>query len=211
MDGHPLRRLALGVLVLGACSPSSPGVPAPAAGPRSPAVEAPDPGVAAPSPDATPDVEAAVRAERGRALFDDICAQCHTLDPPANQAPPMRHVVRHLRQALDDDDAAVLRHVLSYVPAPAAEHSLLPAMAIERFGVMPPQPLPAELLNDIGTYLLTLDAPAGGRGMGGGGAMRGGHGSGGQCAMHPGQRGAGQGSGSPPRAAGACPSGGAGG
>jgi hypothetical protein len=97
----------------------------------------------------------------GQVLFDAICAECHSLDPPARQAPPMRHIVRHLR-ARFGDDGAVLEHVTGYLPDPAAERSALPPMAVERFGLMPPQPLPPDLLREIGGYLLTLDDGAAG-------------------------------------------------
>ncbi len=35
---------------------------------------------------------------RGQQVFGLVCSGCHTLDPPPDSAPPMRHVSRHLRQ-----------------------------------------------------------------------------------------------------------------
>jgi hypothetical protein len=153
MDGFPIRRLLAGVLVLSGCTNSAP----PAATPS------PSRGVAS-TPAATeggvplPAV-AGVTADdvrEGEALFNDICGQCHTVDPPAKLAPPIRHVMRHLRTTFADD-GEVLDHLLSYLPSPDAARSALPSMAVERFGVMPPQPLPADILRKVGAYVLTLD------------------------------------------------------
>lgn len=92
----------------------------------------------------------------GEALFNDICGQCHTVAPPAKLAPPIRHVMRHLRTTFADD-AEVLGHLSSHLPFPGAARSALPPMAVERWGVMPPQPLPADILRKVGACVLTLD------------------------------------------------------
>jgi mono/diheme cytochrome c family protein len=39
----------------------------------------------------------------GRAVFDAVCATCHTVDPPASLAPPMSHVARHYRAELGEE------------------------------------------------------------------------------------------------------------
>ena len=91
----------------------------------------------------------------GARLFDYICSQCHTVDPPPNLAPPMTHVARHLRQRFSTEDEAVA-FILSFVPAPTAEASVMPAMAVERFGLMPPLPLPPELLTEVARYVWFL-------------------------------------------------------
>ncbi len=93
--------------------------------------------------------------EEGKRLFESICTQCHTMDPPPNLAPPMTHVARHLREAFETEEAA-LAHMRSYIPDPSADRSILPAMAQERFGLMPPLPLPVELLDAIGRYVWYL-------------------------------------------------------
>lgn len=90
--------------------------------------------------------------ERGERIFEEICSQCHTLDPPPNLAPPMSHVARHLKQEFDDEAGAVA-HVLTYLPAPSAERSILPEMARQRFGLMAPLALPEEQLRAVGRYI----------------------------------------------------------
>ena len=99
--------------------------------------------------------------EEGQRLFESICTQCHSMNPPANLAPPITHVARHLRQAFETEDEA-LDHIRTYIPEPDAERSVLPAMAQERFGLMPPLPLPAELLDAIGRYVWFLGSSEGG-------------------------------------------------
>lgn len=111
-------------------------------------------------PDPTPEEIA-----RGQQVYELICAGCHTLDPPPDSAPPMRHVARHLRQDLDTFEAFA-EHVRSYVPAPDAEHSRLPAMAIERFGLMDALPLTDDVLNSAAAYLWSLTESEGHRGEG---------------------------------------------
>jgi len=91
----------------------------------------------------------------GQKLFNDVCNQCHTLDPPPNLAPPMRMVATHLRRAFDSEDAAV-DHVVSYAPAPDAERSILPSHAVDRFGLMPPQPLRPDQLEKVAAYVWSL-------------------------------------------------------
>ena len=95
----------------------------------------------------------------GQRLFDEVCTQCHTLEPPPNLAPPMRMVAMHLRQAFDSQEAAV-DHVVSYAPAPDAERSILPSHAVERFGLMPPQPLRPDQLEKVATYVWSLGGRA---------------------------------------------------
>ena len=116
---------------------------------------------------------------RGRQVFELVCSGCHTLDPPPDSAPPMRHVARHLRQELTAFDAFA-EHVRTYVPAPSAEASRLPPMAIERFGLMAPLPLTEDVLMDAAAYIWTLVDSAGpmGSDMGDGMGMRHRHGQG---------------------------------
>ena len=91
----------------------------------------------------------------GERLYDEVCSACHTLDPPPNLAPPLRLVSRHLRRAFDTREAAV-DHVVSYAPAPDPERSILPSHAIDRFGLMPPQPLRPDQLEKVANYVWSL-------------------------------------------------------
>lgn len=91
----------------------------------------------------------------GERLFEAICSQCHTVDPPPNLAPPISHVARHLGQAFDTE-ADFRRHVRTFVPEPDEETSVMPAHARERFGLMPALPLPDPLLDEISGYMWWL-------------------------------------------------------
>lgn len=96
--------------------------------------------------------------QEGERIYKEICSVCHTMDPPANLAPPMSHVARHLRQSFADEASAVA-HVVAFLPAPDAERAIMPEMARERFGLMPAQPLPADLLEAVGRYVWFLGTP----------------------------------------------------
>ena len=104
----------------------------------------------------------------GKQVFEEVCAECHTLDPPPNLAPPMRMVSMHLREAFPDEQSGI-EHVLSYVPSPDPEDSILPAHAVERFGLMAPQPLPAATLEAVARYVWSLGDGMTEEGMHGGG------------------------------------------
>ena len=113
----------------------------------------------------TLDAPADEQVDRGRVVYENICSVCHTLQPPATKAPPFSHVARHVRETFPDK-ADFTEHVLTFLPAPDAVLSVMPPMAVERFGLMPPQPLPEAMLADVAAYLWTL-SEEGGR-MGGG-------------------------------------------
>ena len=102
---------------------------------------------------------------RGALVYELVCSACHTLDPPPDSAPPMRHVVRHLRSDLTTFEA-FSDHVRSYVPAPDPERSRLPEMAIERFGLMAPMPLADDVLHSAAAYLWSLSDSGEGMGQG---------------------------------------------
>lgn len=120
-----------------------------------------------------PDPDTA-QVDRGRQIFETVCSVCHTVNPPPDSAPPMAHVVRHLRMELGSREAFA-EHVRTYVAAPDPERSLLPAMAIERFGLMGALPLGDSILTDVAAYIWTLaDSAQTGSGMGRGPGMGGG-------------------------------------
>jgi hypothetical protein len=108
----------------------------------------------------------------GQGTWEGVCSVCHSLVPPAKQAPPMAHVVRHYRAA-DSTAAGAASRIAAWVRAPARERSLMPAMAIERWGVMPPVAIGEREANDVARYVISLADSADGGGMGHGG-MRGG-------------------------------------
>ena len=107
--------------------------------------------------------------EAGRQVVRTVCLTCHTEQPPMKAAPPFAMIAIHYRGAVPDSVAAVAR-IAAWVRAPARERSLMPAMAIERFGVMPPLVLPDSLLEAAAVYVLSLER-RGMRGMGPGAPM----------------------------------------
>lgn len=128
----------------------------------------------------------------GQRTYETVCAACHggapaALPPdapaPAPTAPPMANVARRYL-AMTGDSAAAVARVTAWLAEPAAEHSLLPAMAVQRHGLMPPVLLPDAEARAVAAYVIGLAAQApgdrpmgmGGRGMGGRGMH--GHGMG---------------------------------
>lgn len=155
------------LLALVACGPR-------AAGPTSASPATTGPAAMAMRMQAPPEPTDPVLLE-GKRTFDQVCSACHTMEPPPNLAPPIRMVSRHLRQAFPGEEEAVA-HVLAYLPAPDSARAVMPAHAIERFGLMPPQPLPADVLEGVARYVWSLGEGmgemGGGRGMGMGMGMR---------------------------------------
>jgi mono/diheme cytochrome c family protein len=97
----------------------------------------------------------------GKAVFDAVCATCHTVDPPATLAPPMSHVARHYRAELGDDEQSAVARIAQWVRTPTRERSLLPAHAIERWGVMPALALSGAQLDAVAAYVWSLGEEAG--------------------------------------------------
>jgi mono/diheme cytochrome c family protein len=94
----------------------------------------------------------------GRQVFASTCTACHSIDPPALAAPPMSHVARHYLAGRDS--AAAARRIADWIAAPSAAASLLPAHAIETYGLMPPLPLSSRERRAVAAYVLTLNAGA---------------------------------------------------
>ncbi len=100
----------------------------------------------------------------GRAVFEMVCAMCHSVQPPPKAAPPMSHAAAYYAQRFADADSAAAA-IVEYLKVPSAEKSLLPAHAIERFGLMPSQAhLSDAQLRAVARYVLTLADSMHGRG-----------------------------------------------
>lgn len=98
--------------------------------------------------------------ERGKLIFDTVCSGCHSMTPPALDAPPMLMVAEHYVQAKETEEAAMAA-MKEWIPNPAVEKSLLPAHAIEKFGLMDPLALPADDLDAVVAYIFAERAKAG--------------------------------------------------
>lgn len=93
---------------------------------------------------------------QGKQLVTTLCAACHSEQPPAKLAPPLAHVSRRYRMQHQGDRDKALERIVAWIKAPAKERSLMPAAAIERFGLMAPLPLPDDQLRAAAAYLWSL-------------------------------------------------------
>ena len=92
----------------------------------------------------------------GAQLFELVCAMCHTVNPPPKAAPPISHAAAYYLRKYQSADSAVAAMV-AYLKKPEAERSAVPAMAIERFGLMPSQGhLSDAQLDAVARYALSL-------------------------------------------------------
>lgn len=95
-------------------------------------------------------------ATEGKALYPS-CHVCHNqaLDPPLG--PPMWGVQRrYKRTTLDDED--FVKSMVEFVKAPSLD-KVKHDVAVEQMGLMPPLPLPDEMLKKIATYILEEEFP----------------------------------------------------
>jgi mono/diheme cytochrome c family protein len=91
----------------------------------------------------------------GKRTVETVCATCHRAEPPHRTAPPLRMIAMRYGMATRDSAEAIER-IVRWVREPDAEQSLLPAHVIERFGLMPPLPLPEAELRNAAAYVMTL-------------------------------------------------------
>lgn len=88
----------------------------------------------------------------GHEKYKLYCAACHPLDPPPVTAPPVRGIVMHYRESVDDRDAFASA-VADFVRAPSAQKSKFPPDAIKRFGLMPALPYPDDDIKEIALWM----------------------------------------------------------
>ena len=95
-------------------------------------------------------------AVEGKALYP-ACHVCHNqaMDPPLG--PPMWGVQRRYKRGTMDDEDFV-KTMVNFVKTPTLE-TALHDMAVEQLGLMPPMPLPDEMLTKISTYILEEQFP----------------------------------------------------
>lgn len=102
---------------------------------------------------------------QGKQIVSTLCSACHTEQPPPRTAPPLSHVARRYRMMAGDGDAALAR-MTAWIAAPSKDRSLMPAMAIDRFGLMAPLPIPEDQRRAAAAYVLSLADAAQGMGHG---------------------------------------------
>ncbi len=92
----------------------------------------------------------------GEQLFKLVCAMCHSLTPPMKTAPPISHAAGFYL-AKHPDRAAAIKAMVAFLKNPTVEQSLLPVMAVERYGLMPTQShLSDTQLAAVAAYVLTV-------------------------------------------------------
>lgn len=91
----------------------------------------------------------------GKTTFETVCSTCHTLEAPPNKAPPMTHVARRYRMMFKTEAEGV-EAITAWIADPDTSRSRMPAMAIQRFGVMAPLPLPEAQRREVARYVWRL-------------------------------------------------------
>lgn len=110
---------------------------------------------------------------RGKEIVTTVCAACHTEQAPPKLAPPLAHVSHRYRMQLGTRDSALAR-MTAWIKDPSRDRALMPAMAIERFGLMAPLPLPEDMRRAAAAYVWSLsEGEAGMEGMRGMQGMQG--------------------------------------
>jgi len=95
-------------------------------------------------------------ATEGKSFYP-ACHVCHNqeMDPPLG--PPMWGVQRrYKRNSLDNED--FIKSMSDFVKSPTIE-TAIHDQALEQLGLMPPMPLPDEMLRKISTYILEEHFP----------------------------------------------------
>ncbi|MES9870083.1 MAG: hypothetical protein ABW149_10360 [Sedimenticola sp.] len=95
-------------------------------------------------------------AMEGKSLYP-ACHACHNqaMDPPLG--PPMWGVQRlYKRNTLDNED--FVTSMVEFVKKPTTE-SAVHTKAVSQLGLMPPMPLPDEMLKKIATYIFEEQFP----------------------------------------------------
>lgn len=89
--------------------------------------------------------------------FYPACHVCHNqeMDPPLG--PPMWGVQRRYKMGTIDDEDFV-QSMVDFVKSPTLDRAKHDE-AVEQLGLMPPMPLPDEMLNKISTYILEEQFP----------------------------------------------------
>jgi len=117
----------------------------------------------APIPDSESNVfvTASFQVNTGEEVFKRVCSTCHTIDRPTDSevepiAPPMRMVARRYLMMTESPEVANAR-IIEWLEGPDAEKSLMPPMAIEHHGLMPPVVLTEEERVAVAEFVLSLN------------------------------------------------------
>ncbi len=78
----------------------------------------------------------------GQKVFDSKCVACHSEQMPKSmkdmKAPPMAKISAKVKHAFDDNKSKVIAFIADYIENPSQEKVKCMAMAVKKFGLMPP-------------------------------------------------------------------------
>lgn len=95
-------------------------------------------------------------AEAGKAFYS-ACDSCHNQATDPALAPPMWGVKRRYMRASANPEEFIEK-MSRFVSAPSLE-SAIHTEGVKQLGLMPPMPLPKEVLKNITTYIFEEDFP----------------------------------------------------
>jgi len=105
---------------------------------------------------ATPGFALSPEAEEGKAFYP-ACNVCHDAEQTPPLGPPMWGVQNRYRKA-STDDAEFVSKMVAFVKSPSMESALM-HNPVKELGLMPPLPLPDEMLKKIAAYILEENFP----------------------------------------------------
>ncbi len=81
----------------------------------------------------------------GQKIFDTKCVACHTQKKPEKmsekkdmKAPPMAKISAKIKHSFDNNKTKVVAFIADYIENPSQEKVKCMAMAVKKFGLMPP-------------------------------------------------------------------------
>jgi len=97
----------------------------------------------------------------GEEVFNRVCTTCHEMDRSEDAekepiAPPMRMIARQYAMMTESPEMDTAR-IVEWLKGPDAEKSLMPPMAIEHHGLMPPVVLTEDERTAVAAFVVALN------------------------------------------------------
>ena len=89
---------------------------------------------------------------KGKAVYEQNCAVCHSYGPPPKTAPPIVGISGHYHEAFTDR-AKAIAHMVDFMKKPSKDKSVLLPIGLERWGLMIPMNLPDEELYAVSYWV----------------------------------------------------------
>ena len=96
----------------------------------------------------------------GQAVYEHVCAACHTFAPPPRNAPPIIAISAQYHRAFSNADQAVA-YMVSYVQHPTESKSILARTGMMRGPLMPPIALPEQDLQAVAAWIWSAEGTSG--------------------------------------------------